>query len=604
MRRFIIGLALLICPFMDEVLAQSPPTVISDTITGAGGVHPSGTVTITWSRYQDDSVPRKVIYPGTLVVPITNGILSTSLFPNSVALPPAGCYTITYKLAGVSSTRYWYVPVSPTPVSLNDIEGSLPCPTQSGVLISPAQIDGGGAQIGYTLIWNGLYYAPGPGGGGGSGMPGGTNGQVQINILGAFGGFTPGGDCVLSNPNFICTKTNGVAFAPSATINTTNANNISSGILGTGFGGTGTTIGFAQGSVVFAGAAGAYSQDNGNLFYDSTMHRMGIGINNIVATLDLVSNSNDLANPGIRIRSSDTGSTGGYLILNKNSGSNTYALIQSGDNGNYQELRINPNGGKVTIGTTPLNVYSSTGSVVLGSLSDAGYRLDVQNSGTSGTMRLYDQTAITGVTSLLMRAGAGQSMNQLITFEDNTGAPLSQVGMDGAFSYLTGGVRTALVYSNTLGLGANGQLAWRNTASWDSGSVDTALMRNAAGIVEINNGSAGTFRDLKVRNYSSAALAGSGNQCVSVDNTGLFVVAGTGACFPGSSFTAYSTTVSSQTSVTIAATTHARGTTPFAICLDNSTPKNMVFCAYSRNGSGDLVFSFNPAWSGTIEVRQ
>ncbi|NTW27230.1 MAG: tail fiber domain-containing protein, partial [Candidatus Moranbacteria bacterium] len=47
--------------------------------------------------------------------------------------------------------------------------------------------------------------------------------------------------------------------------------------LGVALGGTGTTTSFAQGSLVFAGASGVYSQDNANLFYDATNHRLGLG---------------------------------------------------------------------------------------------------------------------------------------------------------------------------------------------------------------------------------------------------------------------------------------------------------------------------------------
>lgn len=70
-------------------------------------------------------------------------------------------------------------------------------------------------------------------GAGGSGNPGGTNGQVQYNNSGAFGGLTIGGDCALnvSTGVITCTKTNGTSFAPSATTDTTNATNIASGSL-------------------------------------------------------------------------------------------------------------------------------------------------------------------------------------------------------------------------------------------------------------------------------------------------------------------------------------------------------------------------------------
>lgn len=48
------------------------------------------------------------------------------------------------------------------------------------------------------------------------------------------------------------------------------------GTLGVANGGTGTTTSLTQGSVIFAGASGVYSQDNANFFYDNTNDFLGL----------------------------------------------------------------------------------------------------------------------------------------------------------------------------------------------------------------------------------------------------------------------------------------------------------------------------------------
>ena len=82
--------------------------------------------------------------------------------------------------------------------------------------------------------------------------------------------------------------------------------------------------------------------------------------------------------------------------------------------------------------------------------------------------------------------------------------------------------------------------------SWTSGSLsaaaDTGLSRNAAGVVEVNNATPGTFRDLKVRNLitnattvsglTPAATAGAGARTFVSDATAsafLSIVAGGGS---------------------------------------------------------------------------
>ncbi len=428
MRHLVTALLLLSSTAL-SLRAQSANTVISDVITTATGAHPSGTITIEWSKYEDDSVPRRVIFPGRRTYNVTAGAVNISLFPNTASLP-VGCYKVSYSLAGQQLTRYWTVPVSAVPVTITTIEGTIPCTPYSGPIIAPSQISDAGAQTGQVLAFNGRYWAPanqtGGGSGGGSNTPpystatitsspmvilasthgmgtkahgvcwdssgngqeessckwarnpatgdltltyttapgqidifgfstigiapaAGLTGDIQFNNLGSLGGFTLGGDCTLNRPNLTCTKTGGVPFAPSATTDTTNAANISSGLLSTARGGTGAGT-FSAGSVPFTSVGGQYAQDNANFFWDSTNKRLGIGISVPLAGLDVRSAADDLGAGGIRIRAADGPTNGGYLILNKNSGSGTIATIQSGDNASYQELALNPFGGRVSMG--------------------------------------------------------------------------------------------------------------------------------------------------------------------------------------------------------------------------------------------------------------
>jgi len=70
--------------------------------------------------------------------------------------------------------------------------------------------------------------------------------------------------------------------------------------------------------------------------------------------------------------------------------------------------------------------FYGVGDISIGdqSAGDGGFRLDVQKSGSAGTLRVYDQTASTGSTLAVVRAGIAQSTNDLNQWQANNGTTI------------------------------------------------------------------------------------------------------------------------------------------------------------------------------------
>ena len=157
-----------------------------------------------------------------------------------------GDYTVTgYNLASLASYGQAYVgtftatagqtvftlPASPGSLAnlFISVDGAVMVPGSDYTWTTPVTLTFAvGLKVGQTVLYNYTTSVPI-----GTSLAGGVSGQVQYNNSGVLNGTTIGGDATLvaTTGALTVTKTSGVAFAASATTDTTNAANISSGIL-------------------------------------------------------------------------------------------------------------------------------------------------------------------------------------------------------------------------------------------------------------------------------------------------------------------------------------------------------------------------------------
>ena len=108
------------------------------------------------------------------VITVRDGQIKVALFPTEGSDPSGVAYTVTYHSASQTYDEPWTIPSGVTQTTLRDVRKG------STLIIFPSQIDGTGAQVGWTLCFDGTRYKPGTCGGGGGG--GGTWGTILGTI--------------------------------------------------------------------------------------------------------------------------------------------------------------------------------------------------------------------------------------------------------------------------------------------------------------------------------------------------------------------------------------------------------------------------------------
>jgi len=208
-----------------------------------------------------------------------------------------------------------------------------------------------------------------------------------------------------------------------------------------------------------------------------------------------------------------------------------------------------------TGGFSGFTARDDNGFFIIGSSSDvrlnrdAAAQLALRNGTTAQRMHIYgtytdssnyerlslSTTAGSGVTIAAETLGTGADNLDITLTPTGTGkvkfpsGSVDQAGNIVASSFYHSG-STMAFYSPGVRTRDTGEIAWSSTTTV-AGSVDVAMHRASAGVLAIDNGTAGTYRDLKLRNL----LAGGGNgsyvqtPSMTVDRLADAATAGAGA---------------------------------------------------------------------------
>lgn len=133
------------------------------------------------------------------------------------------------------------------------------------------------------------------------------------------------------------------------------------------------------------------------------------------------------------------------------------------------------------------------------------YVIPVQSGGTTPHYAWVIDSAVNGgafgrmlwLSEVNTATSANASNGAVLSIgtSDNGGVACAYLGGDG-----TSANATAFLSATVLRVQSGGLLQWNSQANQSSGGADVGLARNGIGVVEINSGTAGTFRDLKLRN--------------------------------------------------------------------------------------------------------
>jgi hypothetical protein len=178
---------------------------------------------------------------------------------------------------------------------------------------------------------------------------------------------------------------------------------------------------------------------------------------------------------------------GTYMLFDSNTGSDM--IISASSAGVGQFGTSNNTNLAFLVNATERARFTTTGNLLLGTTTDNNFRLDIAASGSSGTLRVYDQTPTTGATQVIVRAGAGQSTTNLTTWQNASGTALAVVSATGsmdAAEFYQRNDKFWVTGANT-NFASDAFLRFSSTTS-AGGSKDVSLSRAGVNIGQLGDG--------------------------------------------------------------------------------------------------------------------
>lgn len=261
--------------------------------------------------------------------------------------------------------------------------------------------------------------------------------------------------------------------------------NAGTGVIGlsipllTQYGGTGSTITFTQGSIIFASGSGVYTQDNANFFWDDTNHFLGLGTASPTATIQ-VTNTQPAS------VATATGSTGVSLlnIQNATGGDTTIATTGTGGGGGNINITTGVGGQSLSALVSSTGGQGGQFNLASGAGGIASVNGTGSNTGGRGGQAVFSGGvggAATGLTSGANTGGSGGGYRIALSGGGlASGSTTTNTGGNGGQFTITNGVGGAST-DTTAQTNMGGQGGQFGLTAGTGGAASGAAVTNTGG---------------------------------------------------------------------------------------------------------------------------